>query len=314
MPLNLTLTWTNQERALEIDHDDPFDPLTEYTISLPMGKYGVNADGKSAWLREDYMMTITTGSWKISDLYVTEELPNEFTKGITTLTMHNPSGFNINVAILIRHSQTPGDYSELISFSMVPLEDNKEVQVDLSSYAKGNYELRLEITDQNGNILNDYSHYITVTDDGSTSDTLGTTTFILIIVVVAIILLIIGMAAFMFLQNRNRKEEEEIREEFECPECHNIVSVDDTVCPNCGAEFEEEAYKCPKCGAMLDPEDEECSECGYDFSDQDSMELDDDEDEDMDISEEFEADEDAEVEMDMEEEEEIEELDEDEED
>ncbi|MGA1822005.1 MAG: Ig-like domain-containing protein [Thermoplasmatota archaeon] len=316
-PLNLTFQWTAGNQALEIEHD-PFDPLTEYLIRLPMGRYGENGYDDndrelSAWLREDFEISITTGSWQISWLYPTT-IPSEMKRGITTLTMNNPSGYNINVAISIRSQGSQGAFKELVSVNMTPLEENKQVPLDLSDYAKGNYEVKVEVTDMKGNLLNEYSNYILITEDGGDLGEINPITIILIVVVVIIILFVIVFAVFMYVQNKNRQEEEEIREEFECPECHNIVSADDTVCPNCGAEFEEEAYKCPKCSAMLDPEDEECPECGYDFSDMDQMELEDEDDEDMDISEEFEAEDEEEVDLEMEEEdEEMDEIEEEEE-
>ena len=281
---NLSFTWSSEDHALEISHD-PFEPLTDYLLSIPRGEYGKNG----AMIREDVEIEFTTGSWKI-DVIPVDNLPSKANKGIITISTNNPLGIEITVVVNIRPRNSNLDFREITRFNLERGE-RKQIPLDLSNETSGVYEIRFEIYDQKNTLLNEYSDYIQLEEGTEEDDGLGgfgTTEFILIAVILVILIIVAIMAVYMFLQNR-KQEEEIVREEFECPECHNVVSEDDTVCPHCGAEFEEEAYKCPKCGAMLDPEDDECPECGYDFEDQDQMVLESDEDEDIEeLDEEFE--------------------------
>ena len=295
--INLTFSWGSQERALEISHD-PFDPMTDYVLEIPMGKYGTNG----AWIKEDVSIEFKTGSWKI-DVGPTD-VPEKGKAGVITLSAYNPLAIEITVVLSIREKDSPMDFQEISRFNLLR-DESKQIPVDFSNYTAGLYEIRIEVFDQQGVMLNSYSDYIQLEEDEETGDDLSITNIILIAVIIIVILIVIVMFIYMFMKNR-MQDEEIVREEFECPECHHVVSEEDTVCPHCGAEFEEEAYKCPKCGAMLDPEDDECPECGYDFEDQDKMVLESDEDDLETLDDEFELDQDEEVEE-MEELEEMEE-------
>ena len=50
--------------------------------------------------------------------------------------------------------------------------------------------------------------------------------------------------------------------DFQCPECGNIVSSEDTTCPACDTAFEEEAFVCPSCGEQVDGLADSCRSCG----------------------------------------------------
>jgi RNA polymerase subunit RPABC4/transcription elongation factor Spt4 len=207
-----------------------------------------------------------------------------------TVYLTNPVGYSIMIVIGYRLKDSTLPFTELANVTMTPTESNKAVVLDLSKLSKGQYEIRVWVKDpvEQSSILNEYPLYLTLTDEKGGNDGPG---IVIGIVILLLIIVIIAVIVFIYLQTRKKEEQEEVREEFECPECHNTVGVDDSVCPNCGAEFEEEAYKCPKCGHMLEPEDDTCGECGYDFSEQDKMEID---------SEDYEVDEEGEEEEEIE--------------
>ncbi|MDG6224196.1 MAG: Ig-like domain-containing protein [Candidatus Thermoplasmatota archaeon] len=266
---NIAFEWRDDFRALDITHEN-FMPETRYVIRLGSGSYGQNG----AKLMEDFEVFFRSDSWTDPALRPLPSLPegSMFASPIV-VSLSNSKGYPINVWIGYRIKDTTLAPTELVNETLAALESNRQVTLDLSEVPVGVYEIRVIVRDATeGSVLNEYPLYLTIEE--RTPDT--TRSWIIIVVVVLLLIVIIGVGAFLYLQSRKGKEEMAVREEFECPECHNTVGADDTVCPNCGAEFEEEAYKCPKCGNMLDPEDDECSECGYDFADEDKMEIDED--------------------------------------
>ncbi len=292
----LIFTWSTEGKNLEVSHD-LFDSGTTYVVTLPVGVYGDN----NAKLFSDFEFIFTTSY--DGNVPVDFNPPGSIEPKSWSTTLNNPRGKPIEVTILIRVKDSGDDYVEIVNV-VIPGLGSVVVELDFTDYGEATYEIHLEITDQEtGNLMDTQSYNLNVEEDGSIIDSGGLPIWAIIIVVL-IILVVIGLAGYLYISGRNKEDIEETHEEFECPECHNIVSDNDTVCPNCGAEFEEEAYKCPKCSAMLEPEDDTCSECGYDFSDQDQMEL---EDEDEDDEDEFEEDEPEDDEV---EEGELEELDE----
>ncbi|MBN1391025.1 MAG: Ig-like domain-containing protein [Candidatus Thermoplasmatota archaeon] len=295
---NLTFNWATNGRSVGIEHDD-FELLTEYMIALPEGAYGTNG----ARLRVPFLIYFTTET-KTIDINPISSLPADHQEpGLITVTATNSLGRAIRISVSIRPVSTPNaQFEEISNFTLAALEE-RQVQLDFTGRENGEYQVLFRVFDGvKGTLLNEYTRSIYIEDK---EDANGGLSLLIIIVVVAVILIVVVLGIFLYMQSRKKDIEEELKEEFECPECHNLVSSDDTVCPHCGAEFEEEAYKCPKCGNMLGPDDEECSECGYDFSDQDKIEL--DEDEEGDISEDYE-----EEDMDLDEDESDMELDEDE--
>jgi len=295
---NLTFTWATTGRSVGIDHD-LFLSGTEYMILLPEGAYGTNG----AKLRSAFLVYFTTETIKIPDLFPIDNFPaSEQAAGIITVTAENPLGRGIRISVSIRSAINPSSqYEEISNFTLATLE-TKQIQLDFSGKEKGEYQVLIKVFDgAKGAELNSYTRNVFIGKPGENGKS---TPWLIIIIILAVIAIVVILGVFLYMQSKKTDLEEELKEEFECPECHNLVGSDDTVCPHCGAEFEEEAYKCPKCGNMLDPDDEECSECGYDFSDQDKMEL---EDEDEDISEMYEE---GEMELDEEEEEEEEEFEE----
>jgi RNA polymerase subunit RPABC4/transcription elongation factor Spt4 len=293
---NLSFTWATTGRSVGIGHDDLVS-LTEYELYIPAGIYGENG----ARIRDPFLIHFTTRlvqdiGFKPVDVIPTD--PQE--AGLITVTAINTKGIAIRVVVsAVPATDLDATPFEVANFVLSPLEE-KQINLDFSDKDKGEYKLILEVTDvSTGAKINDYEKNIVIGDVGETTDSDNSWIIILIIILVLVIIVAIGL--FFYMQSRKKDIEEELKEEFECPECHSLVGSDDTVCPHCGAEFEEEAYKCPKCGNMLDPDDDECSECGYDFSDQDQMELD---DEDEEISDMFEEEDEMELEEEEEEEEE----------
>ncbi len=298
---NIEFTWKTAGKSLEIGHDT-FESGTTYVVTLPVGIYGDN----NAKLFSDFEFMFTTSFY--GRIEIDFELPPSLEPEPWSTTINNYRGKSIEVTISVQVKGRTDEYVELHRV-VIPGLGSAVIELDFTDYEEATYEIYIQITDQGtGNLMDEQYYYLNVEtkSDHEITDVLPLWA---IIIVVLIILIVIGLAGYLYISGRNREDIEETHEEFECPECHNIVSDNDTVCPNCGAEFEEEAYKCPKCSAMLEPEDDTCSECGYDFSDQDQMELEDEEDEDEE-EELDEEDEDEEEELD---EEEIEELDEEEE-
>ncbi|MGA1793756.1 MAG: Ig-like domain-containing protein [Thermoplasmatota archaeon] len=301
---NLSFTWATTGRSVGIDHDD-FEPISEYMILLPEGEYGTNG----ARIRSPFLVYFTTIAVEDRTFFPIDNFPTtEQSPGLITVTAENTKGRPIRISVAIRSTVNPSaEYEEILNFTLGPLE-TKQVTLDFTGKERGEYQVLITAFDGiKGARLNSYTRNIFIGEPGEDG---GGPPWLIIIIVIAVIAIVVILGIFLYMQSKKTDIEEELKEEFECPECHNLVGSDDTVCPHCGAEFEEEAYKCPKCGNMLDPEDDECSECGYDFSDQDKMELE-DEEEDEDISEMYEE---GEMELDEEEnEEEFEEMDEDEE-
>ena len=307
----ITYTWSNQDRNLEIDHDR-LNGSTEYMVSLPAGKYGAG-DASGARIRADFIVYFTTEPVLIPTLTVDDNWPASVETGSkAVITLSNPLGKPIRVAILIEEERGTSDFIEYANVTLSAAETDKQVTLDIEDLDTGEYLCRIRVYDPTSmTLLNEYPITLKVAEE--TSNPASSMLWVFIVIGI-IVLLVIILAVYLMIQSRNRDIEEELQEEFECPECHHLVSSEDTVCPHCGAEFEEEAYKCPKCGSMLDPDDEECPECGYDFSDQEKMELE-EEDEELDDMELDEEEEEMEELEDMElEEDEVEELDDEEED
>ena len=266
---NMAFQWRDDFRALDITHEN-FMPETRYVLRLPSGPYGQNG----AKLLEDFEVFFRSDSWTDPLLRPLPNLPNgSITASPIVVSLSNPKGYPINVWIGYRIRDTTLVPTELANETLAALESNRQVTLDFSDVPVGVYEIRVIIRDATeGSVLNDYPLYLTIEERTPGPER----SWIIIGVIILLLIVIIGVAAFVYLQSRKGQEDQAAREEFECPECHNTVGADDTVCPNCGAEFEEEAYKCPKCSTMLEPEDSECSECGYDFADEDKMEIDED--------------------------------------
>lgn len=300
---NLTFSWDKNGRTLEIGHSI-FEIETEYELFIPKEEYGANR----AMIREDFLFVFVTEKSRLDPQDRPElNLPPTIKEGKkVTLQVSNNVARPLSMVVEIRKNDESSGWKYLENFTLLPLEQDKAVSLDIDDLKKGEYQLRVRAIDPTtGSLLDEQTLNFQVTSKD------GTTPKLLIwiwIVLAIIIIIIIILGVYLFTQSRKKEMDEELKEEFECPECHNVVSVEDVVCPHCGAEFEESAYKCPKCGAMLDHEADECSECGYDFSDQDKMDLDDEDDEEEengeDISEMYEEED--------EEEEDIEELEEDE--
>ena len=275
---NIAFQWRDDFRALDITHEN-FMPETRYVLRLPSGPYGQNG----AKLLEDFEVLFRSDSWTDPSLRPLPNLPNgSMPASPIVVSLSNPKGYPINVWIGYRIKDTTLALTELVNETLAALESNRQITLDFSDVPVGVYEIRVIVSDATeGSVLNEYPLYLTIEKRDSTKER----SWIIIAVIILLLIVIIGIAAFIYLQSRKGQEEQAAREEFECPECHNTVGADDTVCPNCGAEFEEEAYKCPKCSNMLDPEDDECSECGYDFADEDKMVIEEDEDEEEDVEE-----------------------------
>ncbi|MGA1849032.1 MAG: Ig-like domain-containing protein [Thermoplasmatota archaeon] len=306
----ITFSWSANGRTLTITHDD-FEGLTEYMIQLLAGSYGTNGET----MRKDLLVYFTTRVVEDPTLIPISELPIKPQKaGPITVTASNPRGTPIRVAVMIIPADNPNaNWSLINNFTLAALEE-RQVTLDFTGREDGEYSVLIRVFDGSKPVvINEYFKNIVIGEETEPDE--GVDLFIIIVIVV-VVLVLIGLGVFLYMQTRKKDIEEELKEEFECPECHNLVGSDDTVCPHCGAEFEEEAYKCPKCGNVLDPEDDECGECGYDFSDQDKMELEDDEDEDIEMEDEDEdsmeidEDEDVDFEDEEEEEEEMEEIEE----
>ena len=297
---NLTFIWSN-DRTVNIDHDD-FESYTEYYILIPSGPLGTN----SARLWTDFLVTFMT-EMVPKQIDVIDTFPSIVEVGQKlTVTLENPEARPLRVAILIETSPGSGQFIEYVNITLAASESNRQVTLDVEDLKKGNYEVLIRIYDPTSlGLFHEQHHSISIqAEDGGSP--IGTWWIWIVIAIIVILAIVLGV--YLFMQSRKKDLDEELKEEFECPECHHLVSAEDSVCPHCGSEFEEEAYKCPKCGAVLDHGDEECSECGYDFSDQDKMELEDEEDEDL--TKEYEAeDEDEEMEL-SEDDEEMEELEE----
>ncbi len=295
---NLTFTWDQNGRTLEIGHPI-FDIKTEYELFIPKDQYGANG----ALIREDFLFVFTTEESRLDPQDRPDiDLPAKIEVGKkVTLQVSNRVARPLNMVVEVRKNDQSSEWEQLENFTLLPLEQDKAVSLDLSDLKKGEYQLRVRSIDPTtGALLDEQTLNFQVTkEDNAPSPILMWIWIVLAIIVIVIIIL----GVYLFTQSRKKEIDEELKEEFECPECHNVVSVEDVVCPHCGAEFEESAYKCPKCGAMLDHEADECSECGYDFSDQDKMDLDEDdeeevedEEEDDDISEMYEEDDEEDVE------------------
>jgi RNA polymerase subunit RPABC4/transcription elongation factor Spt4 len=308
---NLIFNWATTGKGVGIDHDD-FDSLTEYEIYLPAGEYGENG----AKIKEPFLLHFVTEAKEDPFFKPIEILPTEPQEaGLISIQAENSKGRPVRVIVTAVPANNPNAApEEIVNFILNELE-SKQVNFDFTGKEDGEYKIIITANDLESNWrINEYEMNLVIGkkgDDGGSDFP-----WLILIIIIAVILIVLILGVYLYLQSRGSTIEEELKEEFECPECHNLVGSDDTVCPHCGAEFEEEAYKCPKCGNMMDPDDEECPECGYDFSDQAKMEL--DEDEDDDISEmyeeedDMELDEDEDIEMD-EEEEELDELDDDDE-
>lgn len=292
---NLSFTWSLDDQKVEIDHDRLMGS-TEYLISLSPGKYGAGTSS-GAMIKDDFLVYFTTVPVMIN-VPVVPNWPETLKAGAKmVVTLENPLGIGIKVAILIEEVRGSGNYVEKANVTLAKGEKDRQVTLDTENYKRGDYKALIRVYDPSKDpivLLDEFPLNLEVVkDDSSGPDSI----LWVFIVIGAIVILIAILAVFLIAQSRKKDIEEELKEEFECPECHHLVGDDDTVCPHCGAEFEEQAYKCPKCGSMLEPEDEECSECGYDFSDQDQMELEDDSD-DEDIELEEEDDEELELEED----------------
>ncbi|MBN1539740.1 MAG: Ig-like domain-containing protein, partial [Candidatus Thermoplasmatota archaeon] len=297
---NLTFNWATTGRGVGIDHDD-LEPMTEYMLALPDGEYGTNG----ARMRSPFLVYFTTET-KTIIIYPIDDFPGkQQDPGLITVSAANPLGRPIRISVSIRPASDPAaQYKEISNFTLAALEE-RQVQLDFTDKEKGEYQVLIRLFDGvTGVQFYEYTRTIFIGEEDNGKDGLN---WVIIIVVVAVVIIIMILGIFLYMQSRKSDIEEELKEEFECPVCHNLVSSDDSVCPHCGAEFEEEAYKCPKCGNMLDPDDDACPECGYDFSDQDKMEL---EEEDGDISDQYEEEDD----MELDEDEEFEEMEEEEED
>ncbi|MEA3559302.1 MAG: Ig-like domain-containing protein [Candidatus Thermoplasmatota archaeon] len=308
---NVTFDWKTSGRSVDIYHDT-LDLITEYMILIPAGAYGENGET----MRADYLLYFTTLNKIRPEVIVDKNFPATAAPGPLTITVSNPLASAIRVAVLVKNAENGDDtYEEIANITMTGLEE-RQLDLDLSGYETGDLTVLLRITDPSGgSLINEYTRSLVLSEDLSEENG---PSILLWVVVGIFVLVILFLGIFLYTQTKKKDIEEELREEFECPECHHLVSSDDTVCPHCGAEFEEEAYKCPKCGNILDPDDDECSECGYDFSDQEKMEL---EDEDEDLSDEFEEedemeleDEDEDLSDEIEEEDEMEEMEEEEDD
>ncbi len=298
---NLTFTWTLEDQKVEIEHDD-LEGSTEYSIFLPADKYG-SAPNSGAMVRDDFLVYFTTVP-VMMDVPVVKQWPQSVKSGGNMVaTLENPLGYTISVAILLEEVRGSGNYIQKVNVTLEAGETDRQIEIDVKDLDPGDYQAEIRVYDISKDpiVLLDQKpiNVLIEEDDDSGSGSL----LWVFIVIGAIVILIAILAVFLIAQSRKKDIEEELKEEFECPECHHLVSEDDTVCPHCGAEFEEQAYKCPKCGSMLDPEDEECPECGYDFSDQDQMELEDDEDEDLEDMELEEEEEEEDLEIEEEEEE-----------
>jgi len=273
-------TWSANGRTLTITHDD-FAGLTEYMLELPAGNYGENGER----MRKDLLVYFTTRVVTIPGLDVFSEFPvYPQEAGLITVTALNPLGTPIRVAVMIRPANNPNaNWSLINNFTLAALEE-RQISLDFTGREDGEYTVLIRVFDGSKPVvLNEYYKNMVIGSKGNGENDID---LFIIIVIVVVVLVLIGLGIFLFMQTRKKDIEEELKEEFECPECHNLVGSDDTVCPHCGAEFEEEAYKCPKCGNILDPEDDECGECGYDFSDQDQMELEDEDEDSMEIEDE----------------------------
>ncbi|MCU0798372.1 MAG: Ig-like domain-containing protein [Candidatus Thermoplasmatota archaeon] len=303
---NLTFTWDQNGRTLEIGHPI-FDIKTEYELFIPKDQYGA----KGALIREDFLFVFTTEESRLDPQDIPElKLPVKVEEGKKfTLQVSNRVARPLNMVVEVRKNDQSSDWEVLVNFTLLPLEVDKVVSLNVSDLKKGEYQLRVRSIDPTTGALLDeqtLNFQVTKKDNGTPALLIW-----IWIVLAIIIIVIIILGVYLFTQSRKKEIDEELKEEFECPECHNVVSVEDVVCPHCGAEFEESAYKCPKCGAMLDHEADECSECGYDFSDQDKMDLDEDDEEDV---EEEEEDEDISEMYEEEDDEDVEEIEEDEDD
>lgn len=306
---NLTFTWSNQFKTLDIEHDD-LDGSTEYRIGVIAGKYGAG-ESAGARIREDYIFTFTTINQLIDVTFDSIWNPAVDEGGNVVQTFSNPLARPVMIVILVEEVLNSNEFIEYQNFTLAELQGDKPITITTSELDIGEYTVLINVYNPStGVLLSTYYRNIKVEEEqDDPSDNLW------IFIVIGIIVIIFAvLAVFLFSQSRKKDLDEELNEEFECPECHHLVSDDDTVCPHCGAEFEEEAYKCPKCGSMLDPDDEECPECGYDFEDQEKMEMDDDDDvEEGEIELDDDEDDDEDEEMNLDEEDEMEELEDEEE-
>ncbi len=304
---NLTFIWSNNNKNVEVGHDT-LDGTTEYVVLLPSGKYGAGAS-VGAMTSSDFLAYFTTEMRLIDNTFDTNWPSQSNVGGRLVTTWENTLGIQIRIVILIEEERGSNNYTEYQDFTMTAGETDRQVTLNIDELPVGEYMAMVRIYDpSNMLLLNEYSRNIRVDKDSNP----GGEDLLWVFVIIAIIVVLVSiLAVYLISQSRKKDLDEELHEEFECPECHHLVSDDDAVCAHCGAEFEDQAYKCPKCGSMLDPEDEECSECGYDFEDQEKMELEDDEDTDEDM----ELDEDTDEDMDLDDEEddleEVEEEDED---
>lgn len=307
---NLTFTWSSNEKSLEIGHDD-FEGLTEYVLTLSAGKYG-GGTSEGARIESDFIVYFTTEVVG-TDMRVDAIWPDGTVGAKLTVTLKNDLAVPILVVILVEEEFGSKDYIQYANLTLAAAETDRQVTLDTEKLGKGEYLALVRIYDPDSNtLLNEYPINLNIKEKDENGEE---TQLWIFLVIAAIVILIIVLAIFLIMQSRKKNLDEELSEEFECPECHHLVSEDDTVCPHCGAEFEEQAYKCPKCGSMLDPEDEECPECGYDFEDQEKMELEDDDEEDSEMElDEDENDDEMELEDEEEEDEDIEEMEEEDED
>jgi len=161
-------------------------------------------------------------------------------------TIENPRGKPIEVTILIKAKGSTDEYVELDKV-VTPGLGSSVIELDITGYDEVTYEIYVRITDQEtGNPMDTQSYNLNVE-----TDTGGVESSVLplwaIVIVVLIILVVIGLAGYLYVAGRNKEDIEETHEEFECPECHNIVSDNDTVCPSCG-EAKLPHRMCPHCG------------------------------------------------------------------
>ncbi|MFO8051353.1 MAG: Ig-like domain-containing protein [Thermoplasmatota archaeon] len=305
--VDLTFDWTSSGRSVDISHPE-FQPITEYQLIIPSGVYGYNGER----IEEDFLFQFTTENRLRPDVYVTENFPSTAKPGPVTITVTNPLGKGIRLEVFYKRVDEGDARYELLSNLTIAGFEERQLNLDFTGEEEGEITILFRITDpsKENAPINEYTRSLILAEGDENGGAGGQ--WWLYLVIAVFVLVIIFLAVFLYTQSKKKDIEEELKEEFECPECHNLVGPEDTVCPHCGAEFEEEAYRCPKCGEMLDPEDEVCGECGYDFSDQEEMELEDEDEYELEEEEpEMELEEDEPMEEEeFEEEEELEEIEE----
>lgn len=185
----------------------------------------------------------------------------------------------------------------------------------------GVYLITLTVTDDIGQ-EGEYSQSITIEDvdaaekkDDEGMFGLGKVgsfdVFILLLLIILIIIILIGAviarrrskaAAEEVVEEEvavaeEEEEAEEVDEEadvYECPECGDKISADDTSCPSCGVEFADdeegtEVFECPECGANITSDDTACPSCGVEFEEDEEEEGEEEEGGEEEEEEEFEC-------------------------